>query len=293
MPHWQEYPLPSRAREQDAGKVMKLAALHSPQLDNHRDVLVYLPASYEEGERRYPVIYMHDGQNLFDDRTAFAGAWRVDHALEDASRKGLEAIVVALPNTGAERLNEYSPFTDAKHGGGKGEAYMRFIVDTVKGRIDERFRTVPDRNSTGIAGSSMGGLISLYGFFQHPTVFGFCGVMSPALWFADGRIFDFVEESPFVPGRIYMDCGTSEGARELMDVRRACALLHGKGYQTGRELLCVVEPGAAHNEKAWAARLHRKFQFLLRRPSAQDGRGDEIAAAAPISLAQADDLRRR
>jgi predicted alpha/beta superfamily hydrolase len=293
MPQWKDYPLPGNGREQIEGTMLRHPSLHSPELGNSRDVFVYLPPSYEkEPERRYPVLYMHDGQNLFDDRTSFAGAWRVDRALDDAGRVGLDAIVVALPNAGRERINEYSPFIDPRHGGGRGETYMKFIVETVKPHIDGRFRTVPDRHSTGLAGSSMGGLISMYGYFQHPTVFGFCGVLSPAFWFAQGAIYDFMEQSPYVPGRIYIDCGTSEGEKVHQDVRRACQLLHAKGYQKGRDLLCVVEPGAGHTEQAWSARLQRALRFLLRRPSANGGRPEDHDPG-PISAAHADDLIRR
>jgi predicted alpha/beta superfamily hydrolase len=288
MDDWQEYALPGGERDEFAGSAERLPALYSPQLDNTRDIVVYLPATYRDGTGRFPVVYMHDGQNLFHDELAFAGAWRIDRGLEDASRSGLEAIVVALPNAGPQRMSEYSPFVDARHGGGGGDAYLQFIVETVKPRIDKRFRTVTARDGTGIAGSSLGGLISLYGFFRHPTVFGFCGAMSPALWFADGAIFDYIERAPFVPGRIYMDCGTGEGERELRDVRCACEQLRKKGYQRGRGLLCVLEPGAPHNERAWGARTRRKLEFLLPRQASNGGGRGPGGALPPISRASAD-----
>jgi predicted alpha/beta superfamily hydrolase len=262
---WIDYPGDLDGPEHTVVGTMKaLAQLESPQLGNRRDILVYLPPSYNRSQRRYPVIYMHDGQNLFDRATSFGEEWEVDQTLEAASRDGLEAIVVGIPNLGSERLNEYSPWHDRKHDqGGKGNAYLDFIVHTLKPIIDRDFRTRPGRESTGIAGSSMGGLISLYAFFKHPETFGFAGVMSPALWFAGHSVFPFIKERPFVPGRVYLDVGTSEGSDELHDVRRLKELLTQKGYKTGRDLLFVVEMGGQHNERAWARRLRRELHFLL------------------------------
>jgi len=263
---WNDYPSPDDGAEHTVvGTVKRLGALRSPELDNEREVLVYLPPSYAaDTERRYPVLYMRDGQNLFDRATSFGAEWEVDQTLEAASEDGLEAIVVGLPNMGEARLDEYSPWPDPKHRrGGRGDLYLDFIVNTVKPAIDADFRTRPERRSTGIAGSSMGGLISLYGFFRNPQTFGFCGVMSPALWYGGRQIYDFVQKAPFVPGRVYVDVGTQEGKQELTDVRELKDLLTRKGYRRGTDLLYVVEMGGAHNEEAWARRLRRELHFLL------------------------------
>lgn len=286
MGDWEEFDPPRRKHGQFAGAVRVLRGVHSPQLGNSRDIFAYLPAGYGRTDRRFPVLYMHDGQNLFYDRMSFAGAWKVDHGIVDAAREGVESIIVAIPNMGVERQNEYSPWNDTKHGGGKGDAYVRFVVDTLRPLVDSGLRTATEREATGIAGSSMGGLVSLYAFLHEPTVFGFCAAMSPALWFAGARIFDYVEQAPFVPGRIYLDCGTKEGAKHMDEVRRMCALLKTKGYQAGRDLLCVVEAGAAHNEQAWAARMARMLGFVLRRGSAANGgtNGGTISAASADSI---------
>ena len=263
---WNDYPAQDDGAEHTVvGTVKRLEALHSPQLGNQREVLVYLPPSYStDTERRYPVVYMHDGQNLFDRATSFGAEWEVDQTLEAASEDGLEAIVVGLPNMGEGRLDEYSPWPDPKHQkGGRGDLYLDFIVHTVKPMIDADFRTRPERRSTGIAGSSMGGLISLYAFFRNPDTFGFCGVMSPALWYGGRQIYEFVEKAPFVPGRVYVDVGTQEGNQELTDDRQLKDLLTQKGYRRGTDLLYVVEMGGAHNEEAWARRLRRELHFLL------------------------------
>ena len=261
---WKDYP------GQVDGTVKVLEGVRSPELGNERDIVVYLPPSYGASARRYPVVYMQDGQNLFDPATAFGEEWGVDRTLESASRDGLEAIVVGIPNLGEERLDEYSPWRDRRHdAGGRGGAYAEFLVRTLKPRIDRDFRTLPGREGTGIAGSSMGGLISLYAFFRHPSVFGFAGAMSPALWFGGRSIFPFVSVRPFSPGRIYLDVGTNEGREALHDVRRMKEVLARKGYVAGRDLLYVVEMGGRHEERAWARRLRRALHFMLGVPVRQ------------------------
>jgi predicted alpha/beta superfamily hydrolase len=245
------------------GNLMTIASLGSPQLGIVRDIRVYLPPSYTAGTARYPVLYMHDGQNLFDEATAYAGDWGVDETMEALAGEGFEAIVVGIPNMGPDRLDEYSPFVDGEHGGGRGEDYLAFVVHTLKPYIDASFRTLPEREQTGMLGSSLGGLISLYAFFRYPEVFGFAGAMSPAFWFADRAIFPFVEEAETDGGRLYLDIGTAEGEDTLTDTRRMAELLEAKGYQPGDQLRYVEDEGAGHNEAAWAARLRDALIYLL------------------------------
>ncbi|KAB8146004.1 glycogen debranching protein GlgX [Chloroflexia bacterium SDU3-3] len=244
------------------GNLMTIAAFWSPQLGNARDILIYLPPNYADDDRRYPVIYMHDGQNLFDDRTSYAGEWRVDETMQILSQQGVEAIVVGIPNVGERRMDEYSPFVDAHYGGGWGEQYVDFIADTLKSYIDQSFRTRPDREHTGIMGSSLGGLASLYAFFYRPEAFGFVGAMSPELWFADRAIFPMVETVSAPQGAIYLDVGTAEGEERGQDARRMRDLLAQKGY-TPEQLRYVEAAGAEHSEDAWSSRLHDALLFLL------------------------------
>jgi predicted alpha/beta superfamily hydrolase len=267
MSEWREYGAShgaSTAFRATGGTLLVRDGVHSPQLANERRILVYLPDDYETSQLRYPVIYMHDGQNLFDPQTSYAGEWGVDDALAALGDEGLAAIVVGIPNMGDRRLAEYSPFPDARLGGGDGEDYLAFIADTLKPLIDRDFRTLPDRKYTGIAGSSMGGLISLYGFFHRPETFGFAGVMSPSLWFARGAIFGYLEDAPFVPGRIHLCVGTSEGPGMLKNAQLLHDLLRRKGYRLERTLQ-YIETDADHHESAWGARLPAVFQFLLPR----------------------------
>lgn len=246
---------------------MVFSAVHSPQLDNRRDVFVYVPAARARGDAHYPVIYMQDGQNLFDPAMSFAGTWGVDETLRWASRRGVDAIVVGIPNMGAARIAEYSPFVEAGDGGA-GDRYLAFVRRTVKPLVDARFPTLPDRSHTGIAGSSMGGLISLYAFFQYPEVFGFAAALSPSLWFANGALLDLVARAPRVPGRLYIDIGMREGERSVALGRQLRDLLLAKGYEPGRDFCWVEDKDGVHHESAWGRRFRKALPFLLREPPA-------------------------
>ncbi len=244
------------------GRIERIDSVYSPELDNARDLLVSLPGGASAGDRLYPVIYMHDGQNLFDPATSFSGSWNVDVAMAEVSLDGLDAIVVGIPNMGRERLAEYSPF-EHELGEGRGEAYLKFLIETVKPLIDSRYPTASDRQHTGIVGSSMGGLISLYAFFRHPEVFGFAGVMSPSLWITEAATFKFVEEAPFSPGKFYLDVGDREGPHHVAKALRLKELLEKKGYREGKDLMWVKEEIGGHHEAAWARRFRDALPFLL------------------------------
>lgn len=239
------------------------ARVWSPQLDNERDIDIFLPPSYSRARQRYPVIYMQDGQNLADPDRAFAGTWDLPRALFDLATRGLEAIVVGIPNTGAERLREYSPFPDERHGGGGGDAYLAFVERTLKPIVDRRLRTRPEREATGMFGSSMGGLISLYSFFRAPGTFGFVGAMSPSIWFGRRAIIDYIEKDGTPEGRIYLDVGTDEGQGTRRDALELVGVLEQKGYAQGESLLFSEAEGHRHEEAHWAERLVPALEFLL------------------------------
>ena len=240
-----------------------LARVWSPQLQNERDIDIFLPPSYARTRRRYPVVYMQDGQNLADPERAFAGTWGLARALDELAARGVETIVVGVPNSGGGRLREYSPFPDHRHGGGGGDAYLAFIERTLKPLIDRRVRTRPERAATGIFGSSMGGLISLYSFFRAPETFGFAGAMSPSLWFGSRAILDYIEKDGRPDGRLYVDVGTEEGTGTVHDVNRLGAVLERKGYVPGESMVVTAVEGGRHEEAHWAERLVPALQFLL------------------------------
>jgi len=255
----------------DGIRLKVLRDVFSPRLGNHRDLLVCLPPSYGRTRRQYRVVYMHDGQNLFDPATSFAGAWRADRVMESLAEDGLEAIIVGVPNAGPRRIDEYSPFADGPRGGGFARDYVFFLTNRVKPAVDEAFRTRPGPGSTGIVGSSMGGLVSLFAYFERPDVFGFAGAMSPALWFGKRAIFEWVRQQPRRPGRIWLDAGTSEGSFVVADVERMRDVLVERGYRSGRDLGFMIEEGGRHNEVSWGRRLPSLLRFMLAGVTSPDG----------------------
>ncbi|GAB4545911.1 MAG: alpha/beta hydrolase [Anaerolineae bacterium] len=249
-------------------------ALYSPQFGNTRDILVWLPPAYASDQaRRFPVLYMHDGQNIFDEYTSYAGEWRVDETMTELAAEGDAAIVVGIPNMGDTRIQEYNPYPDPRFPAARGNDYIRFMIETVKPLIDASFRTLPDAPNTGLAGSSMGGLISMHGFLTHPEVFGFCGAFSTAFWFGERQLEATVRQRGAGHGRLYHDIGTAEGHilqnvpdadnRYFHGVRQLQQALLEVGYREGENLMYVEDRGARHHESDWARRLPAALRFLL------------------------------
>ena len=244
-----------------------------------REIVVYLPPSLaargvgaggEDRGRRYPVVYFHDGQNVFDARTSFVGEWQADETLELLAGEGLEAIAVAIPNDGDRRMDEYNPWRQhnifakgRRIVGGKGDEYLEWLVGSVKPLIDRSFPTRTEREATGVVGSSMGGLISLYALIAHPQVFGLAGVMSPSVRWNDFGILRLIEEAPLPRPRIHVDMGGREWRGMMPDARRVRDALIARGWREGRDLQYVEEPYGRHNEGAWARRLPDALRFLL------------------------------
>jgi predicted alpha/beta superfamily hydrolase len=233
-------------------------------LGRERTLRLYLPPSYATSpQRRYPVIYMHDGQNLFDDATSYVGEWHVDETLNALARThGFEAIVVGVDHGGERRLTELNPWPNPKFGAGEGEAYMRWIVEVLKPMVDRQYRTLPDAAHTAIVGSSMGGLISDYAIHQWPQVFGKAGVFSPAYWTAP-PVFDFVRQHPLPAGaRVYYYMGGAEGGDMVPLAERMAALTAAEAPAGVASTLHLV-PGAPHNEGAWSKELPTALAWLF------------------------------
>ena len=234
-----------------------------------RDVLVLLPPSYGAAARRYPVLYAHDGQNLFDEATSYSGEWEIDESMAALAAEGLEAIVVGIPNGGPARGSEYSPWAQPDGGPGGADGYLDLVLGTIRPLVDGSFATDRGPARTGILGSSLGGLVSLYAFFRYPGTFGYAGVLSPAFRWSGEAVFDFVAAAPLVEGRIWMDVGDNESpelpelrAAYVDDFDRMCALLGDKGYGPER-LHSRLEPGGSHHESAWARRFPDAMRFFL------------------------------
>lgn len=255
----------------DVGEVSRRwADFRSAALNNSRGVWVYLPPTYLENTTfRAPVVYMHDGQNLFDASTAFGGTeWQVDETMNRTANDGFiaEAIVVGPENTAA-RIDEYTPTSTMQYGGGQGATYLRFLVDELKPAVDREYRTRPGRESTVVIGSSLGGLISTYAGVQKPEVFGNVGAMSPSTWWDNRWILGSVaglRAAPLRPLKVYVDSGNA--GTSMDDVTNTADLAQAwrdRGYADEVTLKYVVQNGASHNETYWAQRLPVALRFLL------------------------------
>lgn len=254
-------PLPVDLPDGPAPTLWRFAGVTGPGAAG-RDVLVALPPGYAEQTSSYPVVYFQDGQNCFDPATSFAHHWGLLETLAslDARRS---AILVAIPNLGVERLDEYSPFDDIIRGPGEGAAYLNFVAHTVKPLVDSAFRTQPGRHTTAIAGSSMGGLISLYAVMAEAATFGAAWVMSPALWYADAAIFDWLAAQPGPVGRIWLDTGELEGTDAVADVRRMRELLIRRGWRLNDSLRYLEDPDGDHDETSWGRRVRAHWPTLV------------------------------
>lgn len=228
-------------------------AFYMPQFDRSRRIWIYLPADYETSGKSYPVFYMQDGQNLFDAATSFVGEWQIDESLNALVANGApDAIVVGVDNGGNYRIEEYTPWSNAAYGGGKGDLYARFLVETLKPYIDEHFRTLPDRENTGVLGSSLGGLISWYIGLKHQDVFSKIGIFSPSFWFSDSTFIMAAETFKEEDMQMYFVAGGQEGSdgQVIDDCEKMIETLKGVGF-TDQEMKLVAKADGEHSEWFW------------------------------------------
>ena len=249
----------SHGRDEIVGTARLHKNMHSHHLDDKRSVIVWLPPGYKRlrnAHKTYPVLYMHDGQNIIDPKTSFAGKdWRVDETVSKLvkSRKMKEIIVVGIYNSPA-RLEEYS---DSE----KGKKYLKFIVNELKPFIDSKYRTMPEREHTAIMGSSMGGLISFIAGWRYSDVFSMAGCMSSSFYHDNEKIFDMISENSGPKKRVkfYID----HGEDGLIRGQKMYVKLTELGYVIGRDMDYFYAPNAEHTESAWADRLARPLLFFF------------------------------
>lgn len=247
------------------------AQFHSKYLLPDRNILVYLPPDYEQNTtQRYPVLYLHDGQNLFvgDTNSASPVKWRVDQTAQELiETKQIEPlIIVGIYNTdwGQRRMAEYTPTQNEKQEGGEADTYGRLIVEELKPFIDRTYRTRKEAANTGLGGSSLGGLASLYLGLKYPKVFGKLAVLSPSVWWDYSVILGQVLDLPAkLPLRLWVDIGTDEGRDMLYGARQLKSALLAKGWKLEKNLAYLEAKGAAHNEQAWAERVAPMMKFLF------------------------------
>jgi predicted alpha/beta superfamily hydrolase len=244
---------------------------HSRYLEHDRTVIVYLPPTYDAEEAtRYPVLYLHDGQNVFDRATSFGEEWHVDESAQKLIGTGeIEpVIIVGIYNTGEHRLDEYTPTAEADQGrGGHADDYGRMLVEELKPFIDATYKTLPSAASTAMGGSSLGGLLTMHLGLRYPTAFGRLAVLSPSVWWDDRVLLREVEELPAkLPFRIWLDAGTAEGEDTLANARALRDALVAKGWIVGDDLAYLEAEGGEHNEQSWAARVDGVLKFLFPPP---------------------------
>ena len=224
-------------------------SFYMPQLDRYRRIWVYTPPGYDSVSEHYPVIYMHDGQNLFDIQTAFAEEWEVDETLNGLHEQGYRVpVVIGIDNGGEYRIDELTPW-EFSYGGGQGAQYIDFIKETLKPYIDDHYRTLPGPEHTGLIGSSLGGLISAYGALKYQDVFGRSGPMSPAYWVNNDSLTAYLAETGKQEDiKFYQSIGTDEGANNIALMHDFEDSLRSAGFD---EVLSVEIEGAGHNEATW------------------------------------------
>ncbi len=236
------------------------------QLNRNRRIWIYLPDGYNSSKIRYPVLYLHDGQNVFDITTSYAGEWGVDECIDTMRQK---CIVVAIDNGGDKRLNEYCPydFTLQGFGGsstsnkGEGDLYVDFLATTLKPYIDKQYRTLKNKSNTFIAGSSMGGLISMYAALKYPKVFGGAGVFSPAFWVGP-KIFDDIKaRGKKVMAKIYFYAGKQESESMVQDMLKA---FEGMALVSKSKMTTVIRDDGKHNEPTWRNEFPLFYNWIVK-----------------------------
>jgi predicted alpha/beta superfamily hydrolase len=237
-------------------------------LRNERDLVVYLPPGYDQMYgRTFPVLYLHDGQNLFDGATSYIPGmdWHVGQTADQCITAGRvePLIIVGIYNTGKARIREYTPTRVPKLGGGRADRYAKFLIEELKPFMEREYRTLPGPEYTGIGGSSLGGLVSLYLGLKLPHVFGKLAALSPSVWWNQRVMFRFAAAAQvYTRPRIWLDIGTREGPRIVQDVEQFRDVLLQKGWQLDNDLHYECVEGAEHNEAAWAQRVAPFLQFL-------------------------------
>jgi len=240
-----------------------------PQLNRRRRIWLYLPKDYQNSNLSYPVLYMHDGQNLFDKKTSFSGEWGIDEALDSMYLKGDKGcIVVGIENGGAERLNEYSPWINSQYGGGQGDEYIDFIANTLKPYIDKHFRTLSDADNTGIMGSSMGGLISMYAGIEYPNIFGKIGAFSSSFWFSSDSYKQVTTDGVKPVSYIYLIAGAKEGGNQVGDLEKMYQTLLNAGAHND-QLLKLIHTDGQHSEWYWKREFPQAFKWLFEKKTSE------------------------
>ncbi len=231
-----------------------------PQLNRTRRIWLYLPTGYAHSKKRYPVLYMHDGQNLFDDATSYSGEWEIDETLDATANA---CIVVGIENGSLLRMNEYNPNDTEQFGKGEGGLYLEFIVKTLKPYIDKKFRTLRSRKNTMVAGSSMGGLISFYAGILYPRIFGKIGIFSPAFWIVpqiSDQIKQLVKHRKHSGQKYYFYSGGAEHPAMISDMLQVAELIR---TLSSAKIEVVTKAEGWHSEVCWRKEFPAFYKWII------------------------------
>lgn len=249
------------AQESTASKQVATFTVEAPQLKTTKRIWVYLPKNYSDSDKKYPVIYMHDAQNLFDASTSYAGEWNIDETLDSINAK---VIVIGIEHGGDKRIDELTPFKHLKYGGGKADEYLDFIVKTLKPRIDSTYRTKSNAKNTAIMGSSLGGLVSFYAALKYPEVFGKVGCFSPSFWFNRKEMNDLMAQTKDFKTKVYFLCGDNEGDADVInDMETVEHWVNTKRCECKKLNKKVIFKAGQHNEKLWRESFKNAYLWLF------------------------------
>ena len=249
-----------KSQEHTASAQVSTFTMEAPQLQTSKKIWLYLPKNYAASTKRYPVIYMHDAQNLFDAKTSYVGEWYVDEKLDSLNA---QVIVVGIEHGNEKRLEELTPFKNEKYGGGKADQYLDFIVNTLKPAIDTQYRTKTDAKHTIIMGSSLGGLVSFYAVLKHPTIFGKAGVFSPSFWINRKDITEMLQNTKKLKTKIYFMCGDNERDDDMIsDLGAIETIVNTKRCECKKLNKKVIVKGGQHNEKLWRDGFVKAYLWL-------------------------------
>lgn len=242
-----------------ASKQVTTITVKAPQLDTLKTIWIYLPKEYHNSKKNYPVLYMHDAQNLFDAKTSYVGEWEVDEFMDTLTEK--KSIIIGIEHGNEKRIDELTPYKHEKYGGGNGDNYLNFIKNTLKPHIDITYRTKSEAEHTTIFGSSLGGLMSFYATIKYPKTFGKAGVFSPAFWI-NPEIFDLVRSTEIPEtSKFYFLAGTDEGETMIPKLEEMLKLLKSKGLKEQQFETHKIEDGQ-HNEKLWSEYFGKAYEWL-------------------------------
>lgn len=251
---------PAISAQSTASNQVSKFTLEAPQLDTIKNIWIYLPENYKTSNKQYPVIYMHDAQNLFDKQSAYAGEWKIDESLDSLGNP--QAIIVGIEHGGKNRIDELTPYSHEKYGGGNADRYLEFIIKTLKPHIDSEYRTLSNSKHTGIFGSSLGGLLSFYAGLKHPDIFGMIGSYSPSFWF-NSKIYELAKKSKLnTETKFYFLVGTAESEEMVPDTEKMIEILQKKGIQPNQLEVKYID-GGEHNEAMWSKYFPESYIWLL------------------------------